>query len=88
MAERLPYIMVGGSGFLPAWRSGCPGLSANFVNPADALSAKRIVNVPARGIGAKTVECIAALEQEAGGFLPACSLALQRGVLKERRPTR
>ena len=42
----------------------------------------RIINVPARGIGASTVERIAALEAEAGGFFFACALTLQRGVLK------
>ncbi len=55
-----------------------------LVNPADSLSSKRIVNVPARGIGAVTVERIAALEGEAGGFLAACEVALHQGLLKGR----
>ncbi len=83
VSERLPYVMFGGVKFFA--RMEVKDISAylrTLVNPADALSAKRIVNVPARGIGAKTVERIATLEEEAGGFLPACSLALQRGVLK------
>ncbi len=83
VSERLPYVMFGGVKFFA--RMEVKDVSAylrTLVNPADALSAKRIVNVPARGIGAKTVERIATLEEEAGGFLPACSLALQRGVLK------
>jgi len=83
VSERLPYVMFGGVKFFA--RMEVKDVSAylrTLVNPADALSAKRIVNVPARGIGAKTVERIATLEEEAGGFLPACSLALQRGLLK------
>ena len=83
VAERLPYVMVGGVKFFARMEvKDVLAYLRTLVNPADALSAKRIVNVPARGIGAKTVERIATLEQEAGGFLPACSLALQRGVLK------
>jgi DNA helicase-2/ATP-dependent DNA helicase PcrA len=50
-------------------------------NPADTVSARRIINVPARGIGAVTVAKIAAFETAAGGFLPACRRALERGVL-------
>ena len=83
VAERLPYVMVGGVKFFARMEiKDVLAYLRTLVNPADALSAKRIVNVPARGIGAKTVERIASLEQEAGGFLPACSLAVQRGVLK------
>jgi ATP-dependent DNA helicase UvrD/PcrA len=83
VSERLPYVMVGGVKFFARMEvKDILSYLRTLVNPADALSAKRIVNVPARGIGAKTVERIATLEQEAGGFLPACSLALQRGVLK------
>jgi DNA helicase-2/ATP-dependent DNA helicase PcrA len=53
-----------------------------LVNPSDSLSARRIINVPARGIGPTTVERITAYEQEAGGFLPACRVALDQGALK------
>ena len=52
-----------------------------LVNPSDSLSARRIINVPPRGIGATTVDRIAAYEQEAGGFFPACRLAVENGVL-------
>jgi DNA helicase-2/ATP-dependent DNA helicase PcrA len=81
--EGLPYVMFGGLRFFA--RMEVKDILAYLrvlVNPADALSAKRIVNVPARGIGAVTVGRIAALEEQAGGFLPACRLALQRGVVK------
>jgi DNA helicase-2/ATP-dependent DNA helicase PcrA len=81
--NRIPYAMVGGVKFFA--RAEVKDLLAYLrvlVNPADALAAKRIVNTPPRGIGAVTVERIAELEQEAGGFLPACALALRRGILK------
>jgi DNA helicase-2/ATP-dependent DNA helicase PcrA len=83
VGERLPYVMVGGVKFFARLEvKDVLAYLRVLVNPADSLSARRIVNVPARGIGAKTVERIAALEEEAGGFLPACELALRRGLLK------
>src|SRR6185369_243571 len=81
--QRLPYVMVGGVRFFA--RAEVKDILAYLrvlVNPADTVAAKRIVNVPPRGIGSVTVERIATLETEAGGFLPACRLALQRGLLK------
>ena len=81
--ERLPYVMVGGLKFFS--RMEIKDILAYLrvlVNPADALSARRIINVPARGIGNATVERINSFEIEAGGFLPACRLALQRSALK------
>jgi DNA helicase II / ATP-dependent DNA helicase PcrA len=81
--HRIPYVMVGGVKFFA--RAEVKDILAYLrvlVNPADTVAAKRIVNVPARGIGSTTVERIATLEGEAGGFLPACRLALERGLLK------
>jgi len=81
--QRIPYVMVGGVKFFA--RAEVKDILAYLrvlVNPADTVAAKRIINVPARGIGSATVERIATLEDEARGFLPACSLALQRGLLK------
>ncbi len=83
VAERLPYVMVGGVKFFARMEvKDVLAYLRTLVNPADALSARRIVNVPARGIGARTVESVAELEVEAGGFLPACRLALERVLLK------
>ncbi|MCD6525628.1 MAG: UvrD-helicase domain-containing protein [Desulfuromonas sp.] len=53
-----------------------------LTNPTDTVSFQRIVNVPARGIGATTIGKIATLELEAGGFFPACRLAIEREVIK------
>ncbi|WP_298037345.1 UvrD-helicase domain-containing protein [uncultured Desulfuromonas sp.] len=81
--ERIPYVMVGGIKFFSRMEvKDVLAYLRTLVNPADSLSARRIVNVPARGIGAATVAKVAELEEEAGGFLPACALALDRGLLR------
>ena len=80
--ERLPYVMFGGVKFYS--RMEIKDILAYLrllINPSDSLAARRIINVPARGIGTTTVERIASLQDEAGGFYPACQLALQRGEL-------
>ena len=81
--SRRPYAMVGGLKFY-ARQEVKDALSylRLLVNPNDSLAARRIINVPARGIGNTTIERIAAFEAEAGGFLAACRLALQRHGLK------
>jgi DNA helicase-2/ATP-dependent DNA helicase PcrA len=80
--EGLPYVMVGGVKFYARMeiKDALAYLRA-LANPADSLSAKRIVNVPARGIGAVTIGRIADYEEQAGGFLAACRMCLERGVL-------
>ncbi len=81
--ESLPYVMFGGVKFYS--RMEVKDILAYLriiSNPADSVSARRIVNVPARGIGAVTVDKIAVFETEAGGFLPACRRALDRGGLQ------
>jgi len=78
--ERIPYSMVGGVKFFA--RAEVKDILAYLrllVNPVDSLSAKRIINVPSRGIGAATAERIAALEEEAGGFLPGLTRAAPGG---------
>lgn len=81
--ERIPYVMFGGLKFYS--RMEVKDILAYLriiSNPADSISARRIINVPARGIGAVTVNKIAPFETESGGFLPACRRALERGALK------
>ncbi len=78
----IPYSVVGGVKFFS--RTEVKDILAYLrvlVNPVDSLSAKRIVNVPARGIGGATVQKITALEEEAGGFFPACVAAIRRDLL-------
>jgi len=80
--ERIPYVMFGGLKFY--LRMEVKDILAYLriiSNPADTVSARRIINVPARGVGAVTVNKIAAFENDAGGFLPACRIALDRGAL-------
>ena len=81
--EGLPYVMVGGVKFYARMEvKDVLAYLRALANPADSLSAKRIINVPARGIGAVTTGRIAEYEEEAGGFLAACRMCLQRGTLK------
>jgi len=80
--ERIPYVMFGGLKFY--LRMEVKDILAYLrlvSNPADTVSARRIINVPPRGIGAVTVNKIAAFQNDAGGFLPACRMALERGAL-------
>lgn len=81
--ERLPYVMFGGVKFYA--RMEVKDILAYLriiSNPADSVSARRIINVPARGIGSVTVNKVAAFENQAGGFLPACRMALDNDELK------
>lgn len=81
--ERLPYVMFGGVKFYARMEvKDVLAYLRILSNPADSVAARRIINVPARGIGAVTVHKIAEFENEAGGFLPACRRALERGVLQ------
>ncbi|MCM2264225.1 MAG: UvrD-helicase domain-containing protein [Desulfuromonadales bacterium] len=80
--DKLPYVMIGGLKFFS--RMEVKDILAYLrllVNPVDSVAARRVINVPPRGIGAATVEKIASLETEAGGLLPACKLAVERGLL-------
>ncbi len=80
--EKIPYVMFGGLRFFA--RMEVKDILAYLrllVNPADSVSARRIINVPVRGIGKTTVGRIQQIEERAGGFLPACRLALEEGVL-------
>ncbi len=82
--QQLPYTIVGGVRFFA--RAEVKDILAYLrvlVNPSDTIAAKRIINVPARGIGSTTIERISALEPETGSFLAACRAAVARDdVLK------
>src|SRR5262249_6399661 len=80
--EQIPYVMIGGVRFFA--RTEVKDILAYvrvLVNPADSLSAKRIINTPVRGIGATTIDRIEALEDDHTTFLQACERAVQGGVL-------
>src|SRR5215831_5934728 len=64
-ARDLPYVVVGGTRFFD--RAEIKDLTSYLraiANPADGLALQRIVNVPARGIGAATVDRISDLIYE------------------------
>ncbi|MFO7767157.1 MAG: UvrD-helicase domain-containing protein [Pelovirga sp.] len=80
--QRLPYAMFGGVKFYARQevKDALCYLRA-LVNPADSMAARRIINTPARGIGAATIDKITQHEAQAGGFMPACRMALETGLL-------
>jgi DNA helicase-2/ATP-dependent DNA helicase PcrA len=81
-SQNLPYVMFGGVKFYA--RKEVKDILSYLrllVNPLDSVAAKRVINSPARGIGATTVGRIAEHEEEAGGFFAACSYAVERGLL-------
>ncbi|MFO7812296.1 MAG: UvrD-helicase domain-containing protein [Pelovirga sp.] len=77
--QRIPYAMFGGLKFYARQEiKDALCYLRTLVNSADAMAARRIINNPARGIGAATIERIVQLESEAGGFMAACRLILER----------
>jgi len=81
--RRIPYVMFGGLKFYARQEiKDALAYLRLLVNPNDSLAARRIINVPARGIGHATIERITAFEPETGSFLSACRLALKQQVLK------
>ena len=74
---RIPYVIIGGLSFYQ--RKEIKDILAYLklaINPADFLSFARTINIPKRGIGAATIDRIAALSTELGvGILTATKLA-------------
>ncbi len=82
-ASRIPYAMFGGLKFYARQEiKDALAYLKILVNPQDSLSARRIINVPARGIGTTTIGKIAALEDASGSFLAACRQAVDQQLLK------
>ena len=73
----VPYRIVGGTRFFD--RAEIRDVMAYLtlaVNPNDDIAAKRVINVPRRGVGKTTIERIDALAAQNGcTFLEACQLA-------------
>ncbi|MBL8113033.1 MAG: UvrD-helicase domain-containing protein [Acidobacteria bacterium] len=67
LRAKLPYILVGGTRFYE--RAEIKDALAYLRlsrNPADDVSFRRVVNVPARGVGAATLEALEAAAKERG----------------------
>ncbi len=82
--NRVPYTVVGGMKFYE--RKEIKDVLAYLKlidNPSDGLSLKRIINVPPRGIGEKTVEKIEAFAREEGVSLYE---GLKRGIEEDWLP--
>jgi len=65
--NRIPYTVVGGMKFYE--RKEIKDILAYLkliANPSDGLSLKRIINVPSRGIGEKTIEKVEGFSRERG----------------------
>ena len=78
-AHAIPYRLYGGTQFFD--RKEVKDAAAYLravVNPADDISLRRIINYPARGIGAKTVERLDAYSQERG-----CSFVQAMAAVRE-----
>lgn len=73
----LPYTMVGGTRF---WERGEVRDAVAYLRllaaPDDSLAFRRVVNVPARGIGAVTIERLTALAGTTGRGLPDVARSL------------
>jgi len=70
LRHRLPYVVVGGVGFYA--RREVKDLLAYLrllQNPGDGVALRRVINVPARGIGERTVEEIERTAREQGRSL-------------------
>jgi DNA helicase-2/ATP-dependent DNA helicase PcrA len=79
----IPYALLGGVKFFArAEVKDALAYVRLLVNPADALAAARVINLPPRGVGSATLERLSGLAEEAGGLLAACRLAVDRGLLK------
>lgn len=78
MKNRIPYMIFGGMKFYE--RQEIKDITAYLrllVNPHDEMSIKRVINVPARGIGQTTIEKLTALANQNGISLwdTLCALA-------------
>jgi DNA helicase-2/ATP-dependent DNA helicase PcrA len=86
LQRRIPYVVVGGVGFYERKEvRDILGYLRLVSNPDDAVAFRRVLNVPARGIGARTEGEIERLSAERGISLSA---ALDAIVDEARLPAR
>ena len=74
----VPYRIVGGTRFFERQEiSDVMAYLTCVVNPSDDIAAKRVVNVPRRGVGKTTIELVEGRAREAGTtFLQEAEMAL------------
>jgi DNA helicase II / ATP-dependent DNA helicase PcrA len=78
--NNLPYKVYGGTRFYDRKEVKDALAYLQFlINPADEIAFARVINTPARGIGAKTQELVAEERARAGGDWPAAVAALVAG---------
>lgn len=84
--EDIAYQMVGGFRFYErAEIKDALAYARLAVNPQDSAALLRVINVPARGLGASTVSALQSLAQRRGGSLwDALDAGLQEGSLPPR----
>ena len=85
MREGIPYVVVGGLRFYERKEiKDALALLRSIANPTDAISFRRIINTPPRGIGKVTLDKIIGISRERGlTYLEAAREALKRGIVKE-----
>jgi DNA helicase-2/ATP-dependent DNA helicase PcrA len=83
---RIPYLVVGGVRFYErAEVKDALAYLRLMKNPDDDFSFRRVVNVPARGIGATTLEAVTAAAQERGVALFSVLSDLPDGLTERAR---
>ncbi len=85
--EGIPYVVIGGLRFYERKEiKDVLALLRSIINPTDAISFRRIINTPARGIGKVTLDKIIDIGKAEGiTLLAAARVATERGIVKEAR---
>jgi DNA helicase-2/ATP-dependent DNA helicase PcrA len=86
LQRRVPYVVVGGVGFYE--RKEVKDLLSYLrlvANPGDTVALRRVLNVPPRGIGARTFDELERIATERGVGVPAAlELAVDEALLPAR----
>ncbi|HVD93861.1 MAG TPA: UvrD-helicase domain-containing protein, partial [Vicinamibacterales bacterium] len=78
MREGLAYKVIGGVRFYERKEiKDALAYMRLVINPHDDVSLRRVINVPARGVGKGVMEAVEAISPEAGDDLPLLSAGLQ-----------
>ncbi|MBE9531883.1 MAG: UvrD-helicase domain-containing protein, partial [Proteobacteria bacterium] len=85
--EGIPYVVIGGLRFYERKEiKDALAFLRSVANPTDAISFRRIINTPARGIGKVTLDKIIDLGKIEGlTLLKSAREATNRGIVKEAR---